>query len=83
MRNHGKHFPDDESICAFIRNEPYKPMEIISLENNKIPKGLTPLESSFSTSDVSNSKDRKEEESKQKIGDIILVNIGTQETPNI
>jgi hypothetical protein len=62
--------PDDEGICAFILNEPYKPKEIISLENNKIPKGLTPLESSFSTSDVRNTKNNKEEKFKRKFGDI-------------
>jgi ribonuclease HI len=38
-------FPSDESICDFIQNEPYKPKEIISMEDNKILKGLTPLES--------------------------------------
>jgi hypothetical protein len=38
---------------------------------------LNPLEISFSTSDVRNNKDRKEEESKWKIGDIIPVTIGT------
>jgi ribonuclease HI len=32
-------FPSDESIYAFIQNEPYKPKEIISMEDNKIPKG--------------------------------------------
>jgi hypothetical protein len=45
-------FPSNESICDFIQNEPYKPKEIISMEDNKIPKGLKPLESSFSSSDV-------------------------------
>jgi hypothetical protein len=45
-------FPSDESICVFIQNEPYKPKEIISMEDNKILKGLNPLESSFSSSDV-------------------------------
>jgi hypothetical protein len=40
-----KLFPSDESIYAFIQNEPYKPKEIISIEDNKIPKGITPLES--------------------------------------
>jgi ribonuclease HI len=35
-----KVFPSDESICAFIQNEPYKPKEIISMEDNKIPEGL-------------------------------------------
>jgi hypothetical protein len=61
-------FPDDKSIFYFIPNESYKPKEIISLEDNKNPKCLTPLENSFSTSDVSNSKYHKEEESKRKIG---------------
>jgi hypothetical protein len=54
-------FSDDESICVFIQNEPYNLKEIISLKNNKIPKGLTPLESLFSTSDVSNNKYFNEE----------------------
>jgi len=44
---------------------------------------LTPLESSFSTSDVRNKKDNKDDESKRKIGDFIPVNIGNQEHPNI
>jgi ribonuclease HI len=47
-------FPNNESICAFIQNEPLKPKEIISMKDDKIPKGLTPLESSFSLSDVGN-----------------------------
>jgi ribonuclease HI len=38
-------FPSDESICSLIQNEPYKSKEIISIEDNKILKGLTPLES--------------------------------------
>jgi ribonuclease HI len=76
-------FPDDESICAFLQNELYKPKEIISLEDNKFPKGLTPLESSFSTSDVGSHNDKKEEESKRKIGDLIPLNIGTPEQPKV
>jgi hypothetical protein len=36
-------FHSDERIYAFIQNEPCKPKEIISIEDNKIPKGLTPL----------------------------------------
>jgi hypothetical protein len=74
-------FPSDESICAFIQNEPYKPKEIISMEDNKIPKGLTPLESSFSSSDVGNKEKHKEEESKRKVGETISLNIGTPESP--
>jgi hypothetical protein len=65
-------FPDDESICAFIQNEPLKKKEIISLEDDKFPKGMTPLESSFSSSDVGNKKNVEEEESKIKIGDIVF-----------
>ena len=76
-----KVFPSDESICAFIQNDPYKTKEIISMENNKIPKGLTPLESSFSSSDVGNKEKHKEEESKRKVGETISLNIGTHESP--
>ena len=53
-------FPNDEGICSFIQNEPFKPKEIIYMENNKISKGLTPLESSFSSSDVGNKEMHKE-----------------------
>jgi hypothetical protein len=51
------------------------------MENNKIPKGLTPLESSFSSSDVGNKKTHKEEESKRKVGETISLNIGTPDSP--
>jgi hypothetical protein len=54
-------FPSDESIWYFIQNEPYKPKEIISMEDNKIPKGLTPLECLFSLSHVGNKEKHKEE----------------------
>jgi hypothetical protein len=53
-------FSSDEGICAFIQNEPYKPKEITSMKNNKISKGLTPLEISFSSSDVGNKEMHKE-----------------------
>jgi ribonuclease HI len=76
-------FPSDEGICAFIQNEPFKPKEIISIEDDKFPKGLTPLESSFSSSDVGNKETHKEEESKRKVGDTISLNIGTSESPKI
>jgi hypothetical protein len=74
-------FPSDESIYAFIQNEPYKPKEIISIEDNNIPKGLTPLDSSFSSSDVGNKEKHKEEESKRKVGETISLNSGTLESP--
>jgi hypothetical protein len=74
-------FPSDESICAFIQDEPYKPKEIISIEDNKIPKGLTSLESLFSLSDVGNKEKQKEQESKRKVGETISLNIGTPESP--
>jgi hypothetical protein len=64
MRNLGNIFPDDESICAFLKNEPLNKNEIISLDDNKFPKGLTPLEGSFSSSDVNNHKKTKPEDSR-------------------
>jgi hypothetical protein len=76
-------FPSDEGICAFIQNEPFKPKDIISIKDDKFPKGLTPLESSFSSSDVGNKETHKEEESKRKIGDTISLNIETSEFPKI
>jgi len=42
---------------------------------------LTPLESSFSSSDVGNKEKCKEEESKRKVGETISLNIGTPESP--
>jgi hypothetical protein len=57
-----KVFVDDESICSFLHNDPLKRKEIISLEDNKFSKGLTPLESFFSSRDVSNKKENIEEE---------------------
>jgi hypothetical protein len=50
------------------------------MEDNKIPKGLTPLESSFSLSDVGNKEKHKEEELKRKVGETISFNIGTPES---
>jgi hypothetical protein len=42
---------------------------------------LTPLESSFSLSDVGNKEKQEEEESKMKVGETISLNIGTPEAP--
>jgi hypothetical protein len=52
-------FPNYENICSFIQNDSYNPKEIVSIEENKIPKGSTPLKNPISTSDVSNNKDIK------------------------
>jgi hypothetical protein len=76
-------FPNDEGICAFIQNEFFKPKEIISMEDDKFLKGLTPLESSFSSSDVGNKETCKEEELKRKVGDTISLNLGTSESPKM
>jgi ribonuclease HI len=46
--------PNTERICDVIQNETFEPKEIISVENNKIPESLTPLESSFYLSVVGN-----------------------------
>jgi ribonuclease HI len=70
-------FPSDEGIFAFIQNKPFNPKEIISMEDKKIPKGLTPLEISFSLSDVGNKETHKEDELKRKVGYTISLNIGT------
>jgi hypothetical protein len=74
-------FASDEIIYAFIQNEPYKAKEIVSMEDNKILKGLTPLESSFSLSDVRKKEKHKEEESKRKVGETISLNIGMPDYP--
>lgn len=78
-----KVFPSDEVIFSFIQNESFKPKEIISIEDDKFPKGLTPLEILFSSSDVGKKETHKEEGSKRKFGDTISLNIGTSESPNI
>jgi hypothetical protein len=44
---------------------------------------LTPLECSFSSSDVGNNQTHKEEESKRKLGDTISLNIHTSESLKI
>jgi hypothetical protein len=75
-----KAIPNDERICVVIQNEPLKPEEIISVENNKIPEGLTPLESSFSLSVVGNKEKQKEEELQKKVVETILLNIRTPES---
>jgi ribonuclease HI len=54
--------PHNERICVAIQNEPLRPEEIVSIENNKIPKRLTPLDNSFSSSVVGNKEKQKEEE---------------------
>jgi hypothetical protein len=53
------------------------------MEVDKFPKGLNPLESSFSSSDVGKKETHKEEESKRKVGDTISLNIGTHKSQNI
>jgi ribonuclease HI len=76
-----KVFHSNERIYDFIQNEPYKLKEIICIEDNKIPKGLNPLESSFSSSDVGNKEKHKEEDLKRKVGETISLNIGMPKSP--
>jgi hypothetical protein len=76
-------FPNDQGICSFIQNELFKPKEIISMEDDKFPKGLTPLESSFLLSDVRNKETCKEEDLKRKVGDTISLNLGTSQYPKL
>jgi hypothetical protein len=54
-----KVFPNDERIFSFIQNEPFKRKGIMSIKDDKIPKGLTSLEISFSSSDVGNKEKQK------------------------
>jgi hypothetical protein len=69
--------PNNERNCAFIQDEPFKLEDIISIENNTIHEGLTPLENSFSSSDVGNKKKQKEEELWKKVVETIPLNIRT------
>jgi hypothetical protein len=68
---------------VFLQNEPLKPKEVISIEDDKFPKGSTPLESSFSIYDVGKKENVVEDESKRKVGDIVSVNIETLDDPKI
>jgi ribonuclease HI len=72
-------FPNDEIIYAFIQDEPLKLKEMASIEDDNIPKGLTPLESLFSLGDVGNKEKRREGESRRKVGGTISLNIGALE----
>jgi ribonuclease HI len=88
---HRPHIPDnveswqallnDKSACALIQDEPLKLKEIISIEDDNIPKGLNPLESLFSSSDVGNKEKQEEEELRKKVGETISLNIGALESP--
>jgi hypothetical protein len=46
--------PNDESVYAFIQDEPLNPKGMTSIEDNKIIKELTTLVGSLSSSDVGN-----------------------------
>jgi hypothetical protein len=52
----------------------------MSIEKNKILEGLTPLESSFSSSDIGNKEKQKEEELQKKVVKTISMNIRTPES---
>jgi len=60
-----------------------KKKDIISLEDNNLPKGLTPMESYFLSIDVNNKNEGIEEEYKRNIGNTIPMNLRTQEDPKI
>jgi hypothetical protein len=47
-----KVFSNDEILQDFLTNETEESIDIIDLAQNKFPKGLTPLENSFSSSDA-------------------------------
>jgi hypothetical protein len=66
---------NNERICSIRQNEPLNPEKIIFVENNEIPKGLTPIEVLFSLS-VGGNKE-KEEDSQLKVIETISMNIRT------
>jgi hypothetical protein len=75
-----KALSNDERIFSFSQDGPLNPKDIISIENSKVPRGLTPLESSFSLSDVGNKEKQKEEELRKKVVETISMNIRTPES---
>jgi ribonuclease HI len=72
--------PNDESGFSFIQDEPPKPKEIMSIEDDKIPKGLNPFESLFSLSDVDNKEKKREGESRRKVGETLSLDTGALES---
>jgi ribonuclease HI len=73
-------FPNDENICAFIKDEPLNLKKMTSIEDDEIPKGLTPLKSSFSSGDVGNKEKIREGESRKKVDETISMNIRALES---
>lgn len=72
-----KSIPNHERNYVVIRNQPLQPEEIIPVEENKTPEGLTHLMGSFSLTIVGN-KDKQEEEDLQlKVVESISMNIRT------
>jgi hypothetical protein len=53
------------------------------MEDENFPKGSTPIESSFLSSDVRNKETRMEQELKRKVGDSFSLNLGTSKSPNM
>jgi hypothetical protein len=67
----------NESICDITHDEPIKPNEIISIENNRIPDGLTPPKISFSLSVGGDEEKKKEEELQLEVVEAISMKIRT------
>jgi len=72
-----KALPNNKITCSFIQ---YEPLEI-SIENNKIPESLTPLDDSTSLTVVGNKEKKREEELPMKVGETMSSNIGALESP--
>lgn len=77
-----KVFEDDDIVLYFIKDEVQETSRVINLEQNKYPKGLIPLEDTFSPNDASKVEISKNFFSK-KIDDDEQVNIGTKIEPQI
>ena len=88
-------FDTDEQICRFLQNkEEFEDLHInheleeetgnmIQLKTNKIPPGLSALESMFDSDDATTSAPSIDSESVRKVQEAIPVNLGSEKDPKL
>jgi ribonuclease HI len=88
-------FDTDEQICRFLQNkEEFEDLHInheleeetgnmIQLKTNKIPPGLSVLESMFDSDDATTSAPSIDSESVRKVQEAIPVNLGSEKDPKL
>jgi len=84
-------FDNNEAICYFLEERPEPDLRsmnhviifihFINLHSNKIPQGLGILESMFITENILRHPKLAKEPSLRKIGETIIINIGTDAEP--